>query len=129
VIVGAALVTGTVTAIENIGSAAVAAPSLTLIAMLPKTAATPVGGVPARRPVLASNVAQGGRPEIAKANGLLSTSLAVGVNAYGLPAWTDAGGTPEMIGAELLLGAVTTMLNGASDAALRPSLTEITMLL
>src|SRR5438876_328055 len=113
----------------NAGSDVDAFPSLTLITMLPKVPTAVVVGVPSNAPVPASNVAQAGRPETLKVSGLLSASLAVGTNAYALPAVTEAGGTPEMTGAELPPDAVTVMPNGASCAVLSPLLTAMTMLL
>src|SRR5262245_10935378 len=59
-----------------------------------------------------------------------SPSLAVGWKLYAVPCITDVAGAPLIVGALLAAAAaVTVMLNGASDALLRPSLAEITMLL
>ena len=96
-IVGARLLVGAVTAIANEGSDAVVVPSLTLITMLPNVPVVPVGGVPLSRPIDVSNDAQLGLPEIANISVLPSGSLAVGTNAYAVPASTLVIGTPDTV--------------------------------
>jgi hypothetical protein len=98
-IVGGRFDVGAVTAIENAGNAALLAPSLTEITMLANVPVVPAGGVPESRPVLVSNVAQAGRPEIANVSAPPSGSLAVGTNVYAVPASTLVIGVPEITGA------------------------------
>src|SRR6185503_15238233 len=116
---------GAATAIVNAGSDALAAPSLTLIAMLAKLPAAL--GVPASRPVVVLNVAQLGRFAIAKVSVPPSGSLAAGVKAYAVPTVAVVGGVPEIVGARF--GAASTVIvNAGSDALAVPSPTLITML-
>jgi hypothetical protein len=84
-------------------------------------------GVPASRPVLPLNVAQLGRFVIENVSVLPSGSLAVGWNAYAVPAVTVVAGAPDITGGELG-GGFTTIENVGSDAVALPSLTLITML-
>ncbi len=77
VMVGARLVDCTV--IVKGASDAVACPSLTVIAMLPKMPALAAVVAPASRPVLGSNVAHAGRFETANVSASPSKSTAVGV--------------------------------------------------
>ena len=108
-IVGGRLPVGARTVIANAGSDAVAVPSLTEITMLPKSPSCPSGGVPLKPPVVVSNAAQLGRPVIANVSTLPSGSLAVGTNAYAVPASTLVIGAPEMTGARFTGGGVTAM--------------------
>jgi hypothetical protein len=124
-----------VTAMPKAGSDADALPSLTLITMLPYVPTAEGPGVPSSAPVFTLKVAQAGRFAIAKVSGSVLASAAVGWNTYCVPCLAVVGGVPVIVGALFVGvglvpgGAVTVMLNGASDAVLRPSLTEITMLL
>ncbi len=126
-IVGGRLVVGAVTVIANAGRAALALPSLTLMTMPEKLPVVPVGGVPVNAPVCMLKVAQAGLPAIANVSGLSSGSAAVGTNVYGVPAATDVIGAPEIVGGELVVGIVTTSVNGGSDTVALPSVTAITM--
>jgi hypothetical protein len=69
------------TAIENGASAALAAPSLTVITMLPYVPTAVVGGVPDNRPVDRLNVAHAGTFCAANVSGSPFASLADGWNA------------------------------------------------
>ena len=81
--IAAALGEAGATVIVNAGRLAVAVPSVTLITMLANVPAAV--GVPWSRPVLGVNTSQEGRLVIKNVNGLLSASLAVGVNEYSVP--------------------------------------------
>jgi hypothetical protein len=120
-----------VTVIVNAGSEVVAVPSLTRIVTF---ANVPVAvGVPWIRPLLAVNVAQAGRFTIENVRVSPFASLAVGVNEYIVPTWTDVGGDPEIVGGEFGGGggggggavAVTVIVNGGKPTVAAPSLTPI----
>jgi hypothetical protein len=113
-----------VTVIVNAGSAAVSSPSLTLILMFANVPAAV--GVPCRRPVLVENVAHEGGPVIENVSGSSSSSSAVGVNEYSVPASTDGAGVPEIVGG-VFGGAVTVIVNVGSVAMAVPSLTLMEM--
>ena len=66
------------TVIENAGKAALAAPSDTLIRILPEGPAEPVPGVPASWPLAVLNDAQVGLPAIENASDCPSGSDALG---------------------------------------------------
>ena len=122
--VGGVLTAATV--IENGGSALLTTPSLTEIVMPDCVPACSLVGVPERRPVAMSKLAQAGRPVIENVSGCLSGSLAEGVKAYDCPALTELGGVPLMVGG--VLTPTTVIENGASEVLACPSLTLITML-
>ena len=82
VIVGAVFVCTACTVIENAARDAEACPSLTLITMPPKVPTLLADGVPLRRPVLLSKLAQAGRFAIEKVRTSPFESLADGVKAY-----------------------------------------------
>jgi hypothetical protein len=133
-VAGVPLIVGAVfgwaaTVIVNAGSDRETFPSLTLMTIFPNVPTLAVVGVPWRRPVLPLNVAQPGRFEILNVRGSPLASLAAGVNVYCVPTVADVGGLPVIVGAVFVAGAVTVIENAGSDAVLRPSLTEITMLL
>src|SRR5262245_46415140 len=85
-------------------------------------------GVPCRVPFAALNVAQVGLFAIANVSVLPSASAAVGRKLYAVPCLAVVGGVPEIVGARLLVGAVTLIANVGSAADVVPSLTEMTML-
>src|SRR6185503_4277074 len=108
---GAALTT-----IENVASCALPpCPSLTPMPMLANVPTLAVVGVPCSRPVAVLNVAHAGRLVILKVSVPPSASLAVGVNEYAVPAVTDEGGTPLIVGG-WFGAALTTIENAASGA-------------
>ena len=89
----------------------------------------PAVGVPESCPVLVLKVAQDGLPEIEKVSVLPLGSVVVGVKLYALPAITEVGGVPLMVGGpppppEL---AFTVIEKLGSEAELDPSPTEIEM--
>jgi hypothetical protein len=114
-----------VTVMLNAGNDVVAMPSLTRIVMLAYTPALEFVGEPCKRPVLVLKVAHAGKFTMLKVSALPSASLAVGLNAYADPATTEAGGVPDIVGAELL--AVTVMLNAGNAVVAMPSLTRMLM--
>ena len=114
-----------VTVIENAGSAVLATPSLTEIAMPDCVPAWALLGVPERRPVAALKLAQAGLLAIEKVSVWPSGSVAVGVKEYALPAVTDVGAAPLMAGG--VLTATTVIENGASGVEACPSLALITI--
>jgi hypothetical protein len=116
------------TAIENAGSCALVCPSLTAITMLPYVPTWLVEGVPCSRPVDALNVAHDGRFVIENVSVLPSGSLADGWNEYAVPAVTEVGGVPEIVGGRFATF-VTAIENAGSCAVACPSLTPMTMLL
>lgn len=117
------------TAIENVGRGVEAVPSLTVIAMLLYVRMCAAPGVPCKRPVPASKVAQVGRFAIVKLSGLPSTSAAVGWNTYSVPCVAVPEGVPPIVGAVLLpVAAVTVMENAGNCADNWPSLTLTKML-
>lgn len=123
-IVGAVLL-GAFTRIANAGNEAVRRPSLTVMMMFENVPAAV--GVPLKRPVAVSNaVAQLGRFWIEKPSVPPSGSVALGVNEYAEPAFTDVAGVPVMVGARLA-GAVTLIINAGNDAVARPSLARMVM--
>src|SRR5687767_5641203 len=85
-------------------------------------------GVPCSAPVVTLKVAHDGRLAIENVKALPSASVAVGWNAYAVPCVAVAAGEPEIVGARLLVAAVTVIANAGSEAERGPSLTEITML-
>ena len=77
-------------------------PSLTEIRIPPKVIpAYAALGVPKSRPVVGSNVAQGGLLAIAKRNRCRSASRATGRKLYGSNALTERAGVPVILGAVL----------------------------
>ena len=110
----------------NAGSEALARPSLTLMTMLLNAPTFALVGVPLRRPVAVSKLAQLGRFWIVKPSVSLSASFAVGVNEYATPASTLVAGAPVIVGVRF--GAAVTLIEKAGNAAdARPSLTLMTM--
>src|SRR5215471_6028753 len=92
-IVGARLLVGAVTAIENAGSDADSCPSLTPITMFENVPAA--AGVPLSCPVPVLNVAHDGLPVMLNVSVVpASGSLAVGVNVYAVPTAALVGGLP-----------------------------------
>src|SRR5262245_27627561 len=88
-----------VTTLENVASwARPPCASLTPMPMLENVPTFAAVGAPANRPVAVLNVAQAGRFVMLKVSVPPSGSLAVGVNAYAVPAVTNAGGTPAIVG-------------------------------
>src|SRR5688572_2067107 len=83
------------------GIALEARPSVTEISMLVKLPTSSLSGVPVRRPVARSNVAQAGFRLIVNSSVSPSGSLAFGVNSYNSPARMLGGGEPEIVGARL----------------------------
>jgi hypothetical protein len=79
--------------------------------------------VPLSCPVVVLNAAQLGLFAIEKLNAAPRGLEAVGVKLYACPATTEVDGAPEIVG-----GASTAIVNGASEALAVPSLTEIVML-
>src|SRR5512135_2745699 len=77
-------------------------PSLTMICTPVNVPALPSGGVPASRPVVASNVAQLGLLLISNVSLSPSGSLAVGWKLYGKVTFAVVTGVPEMVGARLV---------------------------
>ena len=73
-------------------------------------------GVPCNVPFVGLNVAQAGRFVMLKVSVPPSGSLAVGVNAYAVPAVTNVGGTPVIVGG--WFGAALTTIENAASAAL-----------
>jgi hypothetical protein len=114
---------GTVTVIVNGASEALAVPSLTEIVMLGKLPAFAVDGVPLSWPFVVLNVAQLGLFVIEKLSVPPRGLDAVGVKLYACPDRTEVAGAPEIVG-----GASTVIVNGASEALPVPSLTEIVTL-
>src|SRR5687768_6955855 len=86
----------------------------------------PAPGVPDRRPVHASNVAQDGRFAMVNESVSPSASVATGLKSYACPSRAAVGGAPAIVGAELPAG-TTSMANGASSAVELPSVTRMTM--
>ena len=113
-----------VVVIENAGSEAVAAPSLTRMTM---PLATPAAvGVPDRRPVAVLNVAQLGRLSIVQASVSPFASLALGWKEYCVPTVAVVDGVPLIVGA-VFAAALTVIVKALNDALVLPSLTLITM--
>src|SRR5688572_19156645 len=107
---------GALTTIENVASCALPpCPSLTPMPMFENVPTFAAVGVPANRPVAVLKVAQVGRFVMLKVSVPPSGSLAVGVNAYAVPAATDVGGAPEIVGG-WFGAALTTIENDASAA-------------
>jgi hypothetical protein len=91
---GAALTT-----IENVASCALPpCPSLTPMPMFANVPTLADVGVPCSRPVAVLKVAHVGRFVMLKVSVPPSASLAVGWNEYAVPAVTDVGGTPLIVG-------------------------------
>src|SRR5687767_2142740 len=111
----------------NTGSAADAWPSDTLITMLLVVPTWVEPGVPLRRPLAASKLAQAGLFDKVKLKLSPSASLVEGVNAYDCPAVTRVAGDPEITGVAFRAGA-TSIPKGASEAKLVPSVALMTML-
>jgi hypothetical protein len=112
------------TTMPNAGSDAVEVPSVTRIVMELKV---PVAvGVPARRPVAVSKVAQDGRFTMLNVSRSPFGSRAVGVKLYAVPTLAVVGGVPLIVGAVELPpppeAGLITMLNH-SDAEVTPSVT------
>src|SRR5204863_9374961 len=82
-------------------------------------------GVPCSRPVVVLKEAHVGRFVMLKVSVPPSASLAVGWNEYAVPAVTDVGGTPEIVGGTF--GTALTTIENAASCALPPcpSLTPI----
>src|ERR1044071_6684829 len=117
---GARFDAGAVATMSNAASATVDGPSVTEITTPGKDPAA--GGVPDRRPLLGSKLAQGGRFWIVNARASFSSSEAFGVNAYALPASTNVGGAPQICGRWLITtGFVTARSNAGSDVTAVPS--------
>jgi hypothetical protein len=84
---------------EKSGSAAVAAPLLTLIVMSEYSPSSALVGVPLSSPVAMLKLPQEGLCAMEKLSVLPAGPLAVGLNAYACPATTDVGGVPVIVGA------------------------------
>jgi hypothetical protein len=111
--------------IPNAGKDAVKRPSLTVMTMFENEPAAL--GVPLKRPLAVSNVAQLGRFWIVKPSVPPSGSLAAGVNEYALPAVTEVDGVPLIVGARFVGGGAVTLIAkaGSMTGVTRPSLTPI----
>ena len=110
-------------------------PSLAEMLMLLYVPTCAALGVPLSAPVDVLNDAQAGALLTLNVSVSPSGSLTAGVNKYELPANTCGLGLPPIVGAPLdeiaeaeVEAARTSIGNAGSDAVLRPSLTEITML-
>ena len=116
------------TAIENAANETVEVPSLTRIVMFEYVPTFELLGVPDRRPVVVLNVAHDGLLAILKVSLLPFGSLAVGVNAYALPAVTERDGEPLIVGGAFdEPPALTAIANTGREAVVLPSLTVILM--
>jgi len=111
------------TVIENAGSAAVAVPSDTAIAIFEVVVASLAAGVPLNRPVVLLNAAHDGLFAIENVSVWPSGSDAVGVNEYAWPDVTEDGGVPLIVGG--LFAACTVIENAGSVAVALPSVTLI----
>src|SRR5690606_5161096 len=118
---------GAVTVIENAASVALSTPSLTLIVMPSYVPTSPSPGVPDNCPVDGSKRLHTGPFCSENVRMSPSTSSAVGVNEYSVPAATVAGGVPEIVGGVFTPASRTTIWNGGSVTVDAPSLTAITM--
>jgi hypothetical protein len=114
-----------VTVIVNAASDALAEPSVAVMTMFPDVPAAV--GVPLSCPVVVLKLAHAGWLLIEKRSGSLSGSLAEGVKLYVEPTMTDAGGVPEIVGAEFDRDCAR-IENAGSAVVLTPSLTLIWML-
>jgi hypothetical protein len=114
--------------IEKGAKDALDTPSLTLMTMFDVVPVEPDGGVPLRAPLCRSNDAHEGLLLMEYVSVSPLASSAVGTNRYAVPASTVFVGAPDIVGGELVVAAVTTMLKGANETVLLPSVTEMTML-
>src|SRR5690606_7641595 len=105
---------GAVTVIENAASAALSTPSLTLIVMPSYVPTSPSPGVPDNCPVGGSKPLHTGPFCSENVRMSPSTSSAVGVNEYSVPAGTVAGGAPGIVGGVFTPGSRTTIWTGGS---------------
>src|SRR4029079_13320474 len=96
--------------------AVVALPSLTLMMMFEYVPVCALLGVPDSLPVVALKVAHAGFLLMLNVSVSLFASFAVGVNEYRLPATTDFGGVPLIVGAELPVPEPTVIEKPGSDA-------------
>jgi hypothetical protein len=116
------------TAIVNAASDTVVVPSLTRIVTFAYEPTFEALGVPDKRPVVVLNAAHDGLFAMLNVSALPFGSLAVGVNAYALPAVTERAGEPLIVGGELPdVAALTAIEKAGSDALALPSLTVILM--
>ena len=84
-------------------------------------------GVPDSSPVVVLNVAQSGRLSTLNVSGSLFGSDAVGMNEYAVPAMTDDGGVPLIVG--VAFGSITVIEKAGSEAVETLSDTVIAMFL
>src|SRR6185436_17564865 len=97
-------VTAACTSIANAGRDAVVTPSLTLIRMSTYSPTLLGPGMPERRPVDELKAAHGGRLTIVAVSVSPSLSEILGWNEYFWPVIAESGGTPDIVGAVLVVG-------------------------